>query len=238
MSEKKEIQVVETRSPAEIITTALASGADPDMLEKMLTMQERWEANEARKAYHAAMAEFKKNPPEIDKDKKVEFDTSKGKTSYNHASLYNVTDKITKALSDHGFSVSWFPQQNGIISVTCRITHCMGHSEEATLSAPSDTSGTKNPIQAIASTISYLERYTVLALTGLATKEMDDDGKSAGNNQPITEEEYSVLQDWLVAANRKETQVCKFLKIESFKQLTRPLYNKAIASLKATAEKK
>jgi len=41
-------------------------------------------------------------------------------------------------------------------------------------------SGNKNPIQAIASTVSYLERYTLLAITGLTTKDMDDDGKNAG----------------------------------------------------------
>ena len=46
-----------------------------------------------------------------------------------------------------------------------------------------DDSGGKNPIQSIGSTITYLERYTILALTGLATKEQDDDGKSANQTQ-------------------------------------------------------
>ena len=46
--------------------------------------------------------------------------------------------------------------------------------------APLDTSGGKNNIQAMGSAVSYLERYTLLAITGLSTKEMDDDGRGAG----------------------------------------------------------
>ena len=47
--------------------------------------------------------------------------------------------------------------------------------ESTTLSGPPDTTGSKNDLQSIGSTISYLQRYTLLALTGLATFDMDDD---------------------------------------------------------------
>ena len=160
---------VPVNSPAEMIKMAVTGKADLDKLEKLLAIQERWDANEAKKAYHVAMAQFKANPPKIDKDKTVSFSTTTGKTSYDHASLANVTEKISEALSKCGLSASWKTQQNGNILVTCKITHVKGHSEETTLSAPADTSGSKNAIQAIGSTITYLERYTLLALTGLAT---------------------------------------------------------------------
>src|SRR3990167_3159724 len=152
---KSEQELTRTDSPAQMIEIAVKSGANLDQLEKLLTLQERWEANEAKKAYHRAMAEFKQNPPEIAKDKKVAF----GNTKYNHASLANVVRKITKELSKHGLSASWSTQQNGQIIVTCKITHVLGHSEETSLSAPADSSGSKNSIQAIGSTITYLERY-------------------------------------------------------------------------------
>lgn len=171
-------------SPASIICQAITGGADLEKLEKLLELQERWEANEAKKAYNHAMAAFKAHPPDIEKDKKVEFKTSVGMMRYNHASLANVTEKINASLSRYGLSASWITAQspNGVISVTCKITHDLGHSETTTLSAGPDGSGSKNSIQAIGSTISYLERYTLLALTGLATHEMDDDGQP-----PVTE---------------------------------------------------
>ena len=110
------------RTPSDMITQAITSGSDLQKLEKLLELQERWGANEARKAYHQAMAAFKANPPEIEKDKKVSF----GTTKYNHATLANVTKKINHALSVHGFSVSWIVKQNGSVSVTCKITHEQG----------------------------------------------------------------------------------------------------------------
>src|SRR3990167_2499280 len=167
---KVDQELTRTDSPAEMIRMAVAGGADLEKLSKLLDLQEKWEANEARKAYHRAMAEFKQNPPEIAKDKKVAY----GNTKYNHASLANVVKKITKELSKHGLSASWSTQQNGQIIVTCKITHVLGHSEETSLSAPADSSGSKNSIQAIGSTITYLERYAILALLGLATHDQDD----------------------------------------------------------------
>lgn len=167
-------------TPASMIMTAIGSGASPDTLERLWALQEKYEANEARKAYHKAMAEFKRNPPEIEKDARVDYTSQKGRTQYNHATLGNVSEKINRALSEHGLSATWKTDQaNGQIKVTCTITHELGYSESTSLESPPDISGGKNGIQAIGSTVSYLQRYTILALTGLSTKEQDDDGRKA-----------------------------------------------------------
>ena len=166
-------------SPAEMIRMAVGGKADLAQLKELLAIQKDWESNEARKAYHLAMAGFKANPPKITKDKKVSYQAGTSNIHYNHASLANVIDKISAELSKHGLSASWTTKQNGVILVTCKITHIKGHSEETTLSAPADNSGAKNAIQQIGSTITYLERYTLLALTGLATYDMDDDARAS-----------------------------------------------------------
>jgi hypothetical protein len=54
----REVQVPQT-SPAEMIKAAVAGGADLEKLKGLLELQKDWEANEARKAYHEAMAQFK-----------------------------------------------------------------------------------------------------------------------------------------------------------------------------------
>ncbi|KKM63965.1 hypothetical protein LCGC14_1506150 [marine sediment metagenome] len=180
MEEKNEIQKTEEAPLMRIITLASADGnIDADKLMKLLEVNERYEANEAKKAYVIAMAEFKKNPPEIIKDRNVNYSTSKGTTNYNHATLANVTSTINTALSGHGLTASWITAQENGVKVTCKITHILGHSEETTLTAAPDTSGGKNAIQAIGSTVTYLQRYTLLALTGLATTEQDDDGAAS-----------------------------------------------------------
>jgi len=218
-------------SPNDIIMAAIQRGFQPEFIEKMMTLQERFETNEARKAYHKAMAAFKKNPPKIDKDKAVSFGA--GKTSYSHATLANVTEKINMALSTHGLSAGWkTTQQNGTITVICTITHKLGHSESTSLSASPDTSGSKNAIQAVGSTITYLERYTILALAGLATSDMDDDGQAAAVEY-INDNQYSSLIDMMNEVKADQAKFFKFFKIEALDKLPANRFNEAWKMLEA-----
>ena len=176
-----------------LIQLALSKGAGVDQLEKLLALQERFEANEARKAYVVAMAAFKANPPRINKDKHVSF----GNTEYDHASLANVTETINSALSAQGLSAAWkTTQSEKQITVTCCITHILGHQECTSLSALPDDSGKKNQIQSVGSTVSYLSRYTLLSLTGLATHDQDTDGFQTGiPPEIVTTEQISALAE-------------------------------------------
>jgi hypothetical protein len=235
MSKETEVKelVRQDNSPAEMIRMAVAGGADLEKLSKLLDLQERWEANEARKAFQVAMAAFKSNPPNIGKDKKVSF----GNTRYSHASLYNVVEKITTELSKHGLSASWVTHQNGQIGVTCRITHVLGHSQETMLQAPADTSGSKNAIQAIGSTISYLQRYSLLAVLGLAAHDMDDDAVQAVD-EVVTEAQLGTLRDQILAVSADEVKFLKYLKVESLEEIRQSQFNKAISALKTKGKKK
>jgi ERF superfamily len=174
---------VATTTPASLLQIAVQRGASMEELKSLMDLQDRYEANEARKAFVAAMAEFKKNAPTILKDKNVSFTG----TSYNHATLGGICEVVIEALAEHGFSHDWDTVQpdSGMIETTCILTHVLGHTKKTTLKAPPDNSGKKNGIQQISSTITYLERYTLLGVCGLATKDLpDDDGRSAGEQKP------------------------------------------------------
>jgi hypothetical protein len=118
--------------------------------------------------------------PDITKDRKVSY----GNTAYSHASLPNVTKSVNDTMSPFGLKSSWRTEQpEGKVKVTCIVSHTLGHSESTSLTAAADDSGSKNAIQAMGSTISYLERYTLLAITGLAAHDMDDDGKATSSSK-------------------------------------------------------
>lgn len=209
-------------TPSDLITQAISSGADLEKLEKLLSLQERWESNEAKKAYHQAMTAFKANPPEIEKDRSVAY----GATKYKHATLSNATKKINKALSEHGLSASWtVKQDNGLISVTCKITHVKGYGEEATISGPSDNSGGKNAIQSIGSAIAYLERYSLFAITGLAAHDIDDDAR--GVSELITADEAKVILDQLLAYSLPVDSFLKYMNLEKIEAMPRSDLKKA-----------
>src|SRR3990167_10705446 len=71
-----------------------ATSADFDVakLEKLLEVKERWEANEARKAFNGAFADFKAEAVKIIKRSEIKDIPLKGKF---HANLYDVVDAVT-----------------------------------------------------------------------------------------------------------------------------------------------
>lgn len=177
-----------TATPGDLLRIAVENNADLDRLEKLMQLQERWEANEARKAFVTAMAAFKREPVEIYKRKQVGYKTNAGEfVGYKHAELSDVTAAIAPAMAKHGLSFDWdIHQTAGSITVDCVVTHVMGHSKMVTMSGAPDNSGKKNLIQQVASTITYLQRYTLLAATGMSTKDEDDDGAGGAEDPPGT----------------------------------------------------
>jgi len=161
------------------IVAAVASGQiTTEQLDALLAAQERWQASEAKRAYTAAMIDLKRDlPAVIARDATVDFTSSKGRTHYTHATLGAAVEAVAGPMAAHGFSHCWEPRTDErLVTVTARITHRDGHSESASLSAPADVSGNKSPAQAIASTVTLLERYTLLSLLGIATADMRDPG--------------------------------------------------------------
>lgn len=167
-------------TPADLLQMAVSQGADLDKLERLMALQERWEATEARKHYVQAMTAFKAEPLTVFKRQTVDFSSAKGRTHYKHATLSDVTDVVGPAMAKHGLSYRWDVRQEAkAVAVDCVVTHALGHSERVSMSGPLDESGNKNPIQQAGSTVTYLQRYTLLAVTGLSTQEDDDGGGGA-----------------------------------------------------------
>jgi hypothetical protein len=171
--------------PGQMIQALMAQPDLPiEKLEKMFELQERFEANTARKAYHDAMATFGALVPAVTYDSWVNYKSKKtGEiTDYGFASLAGTMIKLQEAMDQCGLKASWKTESGaeGYTKVTCFLTHALGHSEETSLSALPDPSGGKNAIQAVKSTVSYLKRITFEAIAGLATKEdCSDDGANA-----------------------------------------------------------
>ena len=239
MKENKLVKREEV-APKSLLELAIEKGAPIETLEKLIALKERHEANEARKAYHVAMAAFKADPPAIVKDKLVDFTSQKGRTTYKHAGLADVAARIGEALSKHGLSAAWRTEQGdgGKVTVTCEITHVLGHSEMTPLSAPPDTTGNKNSIQSIASTVTYLSRYTLLCLTGLAASDTDDDGRgSAGEAEVITKKQVSTLTQLVKDIGVAPEKFCKFMEVESLDKLPASEYQRAVTTLKEKGKK-
>ncbi len=177
------VAIVERREISHL-SPALQAILDRDLpvevVREMLALQREHQADEARRAYTRAITELKRVLPTVlAKDKLVDFESTRtgSRTTYRHTSLAAVMDAVTEPLAAHGFSLGYEPSAGGDskgVTVKCRLTHAEGHSETCTLTAPVDTSGNKSPAQGIASTITLLQRYTAMALLGIASADMEE----------------------------------------------------------------
>lgn len=171
----------EVATPARLLQIAVERGADLAYVEKLMQLQERFEANAARNAHNEAVAGFKSEAVTIIKGKKITDGPLKGKV---HADLYDVVSAVTPALSKHGLSISWkiTKDDKDWLEVTCFLRHSAGHIESVSMGGAPDTGPGRNSIQARCSVKTYLERYTATAILGLAATEADDDGAGGGRD--------------------------------------------------------
>ena len=180
MKETKEEAAIEVSgTPQMFITQAIKQGLSVDHLDKLLTLQQRWNADKAREAFYMSFNIFQSSVPIIEKKKKVSFNT----TNYKYADLAEISETIKETAKECGFSYRWkFSEEGTKITCTCIVSHVLGHSEESSMIAEKDTSGNKNSIQAIGSARTYLQRYTLIAGLGLTTADEDVDGRTESVN--------------------------------------------------------
>lgn len=222
-----------------ILALAIQQEAPLEQLEKWMDLKRQYEADEARKAYFKAVAAFRQENIVIKKDKTNSQFNSK------YTSLGNLLETVGPFLGKHGLSYRFNTSQNDkMLTVDCILRHELGHTETVTLSAPPDTSGgnSKNSIQQIKSTFTYLRSATFEAVTGLSGTEasIDDDGNSAGNKiEFISTDQCTEIEDMIndtYKTDAKKKQWLDYMKASAVHEIPVDKYKMAINSLKRAQE--
>lgn len=233
---KSEVAVSET---AAILSMIERMARDPSVditrIERLMDMRERIVAQNAKGAYHAALAEMQPELPIIRERGKI--DIGKGKPQF-YALWEDINEAIRPALAKHGFALSFRTNTaDGKVAVTGILSHRGGHAEETTMQLSADVSGSKNAVQAIGSSTSYGKRYTAMALLNLTSGGEDDDGNSAAGAARISEEQFMELRDSLEAIAEAERasvkgtldNFCRVLNVTDLGQLPASRYREARA---------
>jgi hypothetical protein len=225
--EAANIMPIAQPTPMVLLQRAMASNASTEVLEKLMALQERWEANQARKAFDGAIADAKAKIPVIRKNRRVGYeakDKSKPRTDYVHEDMAEIARTVDPVLSEFGLSYRFrvSSKPNEPVSVTCILSHREGHSEETTLYAARDEGAGKNSIQAVGSTVTYLQRYTLKAVLGLAAGEDDDGhgGHAAEDEGHVTAEQVEEIKKLIEEVGAQTEKVCQVYHIESLEQLS------------------
>ena len=212
-------------TPMDMLNQAVERGANIDVLEKLMGLQERWEKNHARKAFDAAIAAAKAEITPVVRN-------AEGHNSKRYADFAAIARAVDPIISRHGLSYRFRSTQSDKINVTCVLSHKDGHCEETTLSGPADTSGSKNAIQAIGSTLTYLQRYSLVQALGLAASN-DDDGKAAGFGNVVSEEQADAIRSLALEVKADLPRFLKYLDVESIADIPASRFEQAKHALEA-----
>lgn len=205
------------------IIEKMATNPDVDVvkLEKMLDMQERIMAKQAEIDFNIAMTEMQPNIPIIKHTKKA------------HNSSYAPYDEIERTIkpvyTKHGFSIRFNQKsESEFTTYTCILSHKNGHSVSADIRLPNDTSGGKNAIQSVASTVSYAKRYLVSMLLNIATTNEDNDGNSFAT---VTDEQSKALENLAEQVGMNIENFVGYFEASSISDIKQSDYRKAYAIL-------
>lgn len=181
----------EVMNPHRLLEVAVQRGLPIETIDKLLGLVERSEAMReaerkrlAEASYIRAIADLKSEVVAVVKTKRVHYPTKghdgriNGSVDFKHAELSDIMEAIAPSAARVGLTWNYPMVDQGTdwIRVTCRLRHVDGHFEDLTIGGPIDVSGKKNDLQAIQSAITYLSRYTLKTILGIAEKGEDDDG--------------------------------------------------------------
>lgn len=208
-------------TPMEMVGRALEMGVSADILKQMMDLRDREEARNAKLAFTRAVAAAKAELKPIMKTREVDYTpVGKQRVNYRHEDLAGIEEQVTPILTKHGLSYR-YESENGPdkpITVTCVLEHVDGHSTRTPLSAGADNSGGKNSLQAIASAVTYLQRYTLKLALGLSVSH-DDDARGAVD-EPVSEKiNAAQLKRLRQLLEETKSDVAKFCEIGGIEAL-------------------
>ena len=209
---------------------------DVGKMERLVELYERLSARQAKAAYTSALAAMQPTLPVI-----IERGGIKdrgGNIQSTYALWEDINDAIKPILAEHGFALSFRTgRDDGQIIVTGVLSHRDGHSEETTMHLPVDTSGSKNAVQAVGSSTSYGKRYTAQALLNLTSRGEDDDGKAAGANGAISDEQVQTIFDLIKKTKSDTVKLCKYVGVDAVPDIRAKDYEKVITALNLKEKK-
>jgi hypothetical protein len=226
---------------AAVMSIIAKAASDPNTdvvkLEKLMDMQERVLNRNARMAFASALSAMQSEMPVIDENGAIVHKEGE-KPRSKYALFEDINDAVKPILQTHGFAITFrIKQLDAMIEITAVLSHREGHSEETSMRMPADSSGSKNTVQAMGSTVSYGKRYTMMALLNITSRakgDRDDDGAATG----MIDIDQAVIIDKLIADTKADKKAfLAYFKIDDVRKLKNSDHQVALDMLNKKAKK-
>lgn len=212
--------------PMDLMAAAIQAATNPAMnvenVERLLALAGKLEEDKRRVSFQQALERVQAACPRINKSGRIFYEGRNGKPGQNtpYALLEDIDRAIRPLMASEGFSVRWnAPTSNGKIRIVGTLSHRDGHSETQEIELPADTSGSKNPVQAVGSTVSYGRRHLLKMFFNLIEVGEDDDGSQGQADPPITEDQARTVADRLAETGASVERFKAHFKVEKLADL-------------------
>jgi len=209
------------QSPIVALLNAAIAKGDTASIKTLAEIYERFEAKRAEREYNAALTAFQGECPRILKESTVAFPTrGGGNFSSRYAKLEAIVTAVRPLLQAHGFSYSFDTelQEKQVVAI-CRLHHVGGHSTSTPFVTPVDPAPKLSEAHAVASAVSFAQRYAFQLALGIVTGLPDDDGKAAFTGETISPAELTALQRLVDETKADVPSFWKFAGVERLADL-------------------
>lgn len=235
------VQKTDTDNDSNNLLSVIAKAAsskevDIEKFERLLAMKKEIDAISAEKEFNGAFAQMQQELPTIVKNAEIAI---RGQVQSKYAKLEHINQVVKPILGKYGFAVSFRPRvADGKQIVTAVLMHKGGHRESTDCELPFDTSGSKNHVQAVGSSISYGKRYALCSILNITIAEEDNDAASIGRPSYVTQMQAKRLHQLLGNDAGRVDKFCNYFEVPAIEMLPHDQYNRAESMIAAANRKK
>lgn len=225
-----------TGEVSELVRLAIEEKVSVEVLERLVSLQERVTDRAAEAAMNDAIRRFQQECPQIAKTAEANIATKSGSSfKYHYAPLSEIAAVIRPILAACGLSYTWDSETDGQrVAVTCTLHHVEGAKRTATFSGPATSNSGASDIQKVGAAITYARRQSLVQVLGLVMADGDTDGaEPVEDDTAVNEEQLANLQAVFdeVRGTFNEPKFFAFFGCESLSGIPAARYAEALAIL-------
>lgn len=244
-----------------IASMAANQRVNAEKMRALVDIQKELAAEEQRRTFITAFIAMSAELPIINAQGRIEIESKKARRaaqSTPYATFKEIHRVVTPILRRHGFAMMFPPDAmpDGRLIQRGVLMHVSGYEKHGQIVLPIETSGSKNNVQGVGSSMSYGKRYLAINMLNIvshAKEDADDDAKAAGKLYAeqvkaaaetqeveialIDAAQLKTLNEAIRFCGVSEKEFCKKYDIEHVKELPKASFQAAIAACKDYAER-
>ncbi|EJF74213.1 hypothetical protein MCO_01839 [Bartonella sp. DB5-6] len=158
---------------------------------------------------------------------KIQKNSTNTHTNSKYATLDQYIDAVKNALATYNFAlfsrIKHKTEKNVTIEIT--LSHPSGNEISTEGTFPIDSTGSKNNIQSVGSTITYARRYLLGMLLNVASKEDDTDGQTQTkegdiNNQKVSSKQIKQIKELIKETGTNKSSLFSYARVEKLTDMS------------------